>query len=299
MEKFAGGEGAWHEWEFDFRTAVRACSPHTADAMAWAEFKNKENIAMTGAILESGAPLLYPAMAKRSSKLFEVLCGLLTAEAKMLIRETEGGDGILARQKLTKSYSRRTLARTLRMYREVTLPKQVEMKDLVVTIAKWESAVVALERRGDGVLPDMVKMAALTEICPTEIRDMIYQNMDSPGQDFDKIKEKIVSWIGNRIDATNSPMDVGCVDKEWWPPGGDEEVDVNLLQCYTCGGQGHPSRICPSAANATDGKGKGKSYGKGKAYGKGKSYGKAAKATARGRDTKAVASTADSWATRR
>ena len=85
MEKFAGGEDAWREWEFDFRTAVRACSTHTANAMEQAE---KEGGPCTGEMLElSIAGNLYPEMAKRSTELFEVLCGLLTSEAKMMIRE--------------------------------------------------------------------------------------------------------------------------------------------------------------------------------------------------------------------
>ena len=88
--------------------------------MIYAEKQNAQNVAVSGISLEGWAPDVYPAMAKRSSELFEVLCGLLTSEAKMLTREIEGGDGILAWQKLTKTYSRKTLARTLRMYREVT-----------------------------------------------------------------------------------------------------------------------------------------------------------------------------------
>ena len=175
MEKFAGGEEAWREWEFDFRTAVRSCSTHTADAMRAAELESQP---VSGEMMELTARHIYPDMAKRSSELFEVLCGLLTSEAKMLIREIPGGDGIQAWQMLTKTYSRKTLARTLRMYLDATLPKQVEAKDLVGAIAKCESGVKALERMEGEQLPNMVKMAALTEICPMEIRDMVYQNLD-------------------------------------------------------------------------------------------------------------------------
>ena len=277
MEKFAGGEEAWREWEFDFRTAVRSCSTHTADAMRAAELESQP---VSGEMMELTARHIYPDMAKRSSELFEVLCGLLTSEAKMLIREIPGGDGIQAWQMLAKTYSRKTLARTLRMYRDATLPKQVEAKDLVGAIAKWESGVKALERMEGEQLPNMVKMAALTEICPMEIRDMVYQNLDN-GYNFDTIKEKIVSWVGNRMAAMSgpSPMDVGCVDREeWWQ---EEEVDIAMIKCYTCGGHGHPARICPSSSSPAGKGAGGKSYGKGKGDakgskgdGKGKAYGK-------------------------
>jgi hypothetical protein len=276
MEKFSGsaGEEAWREWEFDFRTAVRAMSTHTAAAMEKAV--QQPDILTTGHMIEMGdVDGLYPDMQRRSVELFEVLCGLMTGDAKMLIRETN--DGIMAWQILAKTYSRRTMARVLRKYREATLPKQVETKDLVGAIAKWESGVKALERE-EGVLPDMVKLAALTEICPAEIRDMIYQNCEvghGGRVPYLEIKEKVVSWIGNRMAAANggaTPMDVGCVDKEHW---GEEEVDVNLIKCYTCGGQGHPARLCPSPGTPTGkgagGKGKGEAKGKGepKGYGKG------------------------------
>jgi hypothetical protein len=279
MKEFAGGADAWREWEFDFKTAVKASSPITWKAMQKAEKENAEQgIVTTGHLLEGDPSGEFPDMQKRAAELFEILVGLMTGEAKTLIREIQDGDGIKAWQILAKMYSRKTMARSLRMYREVTMPKQVEMKDLIGAVAKWTGAVNVLEKE-DGTLPDLVKMAALTEMCPAEIRDVLYQNIE--GATSATVKEKIVSWVGNRIAAMNMPMpmDVGCVggkpeEEEWWQ---EEEVDVAMIKCYTCGGQGHPARICPSSSAAGKGqvaKSYGKGDGKGKAQGKGKSYGK-------------------------
>ena len=58
----------------------------------------------------------------KSQQLYDILGMLTSSEAKSVIREVPGGDGITAWQALAKSYARRTLARVLRRYREVMNP---------------------------------------------------------------------------------------------------------------------------------------------------------------------------------
>ena len=49
-----------------------------------------------------------------------------------------------------------------------------DLSELVGVIARWETKWKELERTEGVRLPDMVKMAALTELCPPDIRDLIF-----------------------------------------------------------------------------------------------------------------------------
>ena len=121
----------------------------------------------------------FSEMLERASELFEVLCALTDGEAKLLIRESPDGDGFAAWHTLATFYSRRTLARALRLHRAVLNPSQLKhMKDVPGGVAKWESALKELERVEGTRLPDLTVLAAFTELCPDEIRDVIFQNLE-------------------------------------------------------------------------------------------------------------------------
>ena len=113
---------------------------------------------------------------------------MTTGEAKSVIREVSGGDGVAAWQALAKSYARRTLARVLRRYREMMNPVSAkDLSEVVGAISRWEGKWKEFQRTEGVRLPEMVKMAALTEFCPSEMRDLIFQTDDS-GHNFDTIK---------------------------------------------------------------------------------------------------------------
>ena len=63
-----------------------------------------------------------------------------------------------------------------------------ELSEVVGVIARWEAKWKELERIEGVRLPDMVKMAALTELCPPDMRDLIFQTVDS-GLTFDTMKD--------------------------------------------------------------------------------------------------------------
>ena len=96
----------------------------------------------------------------------------------MLIRDAN--DGFQAWHMLNKAYSRKTLARTLRIYKEAINPKPCDsVKDVISRIGEWESKIAELFRTEGKSIDGMVKLAALTEICTPDLRDMIYQQIDT------------------------------------------------------------------------------------------------------------------------
>ena len=107
--------------------------------------------------------------------------------------------------------------------------------------------------RTEGVrLPDMVKMAALIELCPPDIRDLIFQTVDS-GLKFDTMKEKVISWASNKVASRKEmpvPMNIGRLkDVQDWEDQTQEEEwhEVGAVgdSCHRCGGVGHYARNVP------------------------------------------------------
>ena len=74
------------------------------------------------------------------------------------------------------------------------------------------------------------------------------------------------------VGMLNRTEEIDQTYNEYWEAS--EEVDICMTgTCYTCGGVGHPQRLCPSEKGK--GKGKGKGGGKGLGKGAGKYGGKA------------------------
>ena len=86
-------------------------------------------------------------------------------------------------------------------------------------------------------------LAALTELCPPDIRDLIFQTVDS-GLKFDTMKEKVISWASNKVASRKEmpvPMDIGRLkDVQDWEDQTQEEEwhEVGAVgdSCHRCGG---------------------------------------------------------------
>ena len=196
--------------------------------------------------------------------MFSTICLLTEGEAKVAARTEESG--IAAYQKLHKTYSRSTLAKTVRMYKEALIPKKATIpEEVIARITEWEGKIRELEKQeGKDCLKPKARLALLTEICRGEIRDMIYQTLEEKKgeeeQTFKNTREKIITWVSNRVASNTSvKKDRGVVDNrrntnveepcgtynESWDTY--EEIDVNMTgACYSYGGIGHPSKLCPS-----------------------------------------------------
>ena len=211
VDKFPGAEDEWKAREFDFKVSARAADAILVEAMEVAEIESKDITAADFSELEDEK---WDGLEDKSWQLYDILCMLTSGEAKSVIRIVPGGDGIAACQALAKSYARRTLARVLRRYREVMNPVSAkDLSEVVGVIARWETKWKELERTEGVRLPDMVKMAALTELWPPDMRDLIFQTVDS-GLKFDTMKEKVISWASNKVASRKEmpvPMDIeGC-----------------------------------------------------------------------------------------
>ena len=285
LQKFSKGEDSWKEYNFELGVILGSESPDMLETLKFMETSTDEmNTATIRAMDESRADRMN--IEKVSKELYEVLVVTTEGEARLMVRNIATQDGIQAWHRLYRHYNRRTFARILRMHREAMHPMPVkDMEALISHIVEWEDRWNRMAKEHKDPLPVIWKMAALMELCPPEVQDMIYQNVDEVNEDYDKLKQKIVTWTSNKVANEGVPMDIGRVG---WHDDHDHDRDdyeISAIgqhtQCYNCGGWGHVSRECPSEK---EGKGKGKDFGKGgKDFGKGgKDYGKGGKDSSKG-----------------
>ena len=288
LTKFGKGEDAWKEYSFEFGVILGSESPEMQDTLKVLEsYTNEVDTAAVRAMDEARADRMN--LEKLTKELYEVLVCTTEGEAKLMVRNIPSQDGIQAWHRLYRHYNRRTFARVLRVHREAMHPKPVkDLGMLISCVVEWEDRWNRMAKEHKTPLPTIWKMAALMELCPAEVQDMVYQSIDEVSEDYDKLKQKIVTWASNKVANEGVPMDIGRGTHNDYAQEEDYEIAAVgwRTQCYNCGGWGHQAKECPSEKKHQDGKGNGKGDGKGgKADGKGKGnyFGKGGKSDGKGK----------------
>ena len=280
VSKFAQGEGAWPEWAFDFKTALGAQSMEMKEYLDVTE-NQSDIITYKDAVNFDVDRAQKVNFGKMNGELYEILVMMTEGEAKMMVKASSAGDGIQAWSRLHKHYNKRTVARLIRLHREIMNPKKGDMENLVTAIMEWEDKWNRMEVEMDlkNKIPDIWKMGAFLELCPMEVKDLVFQNLNEIGENYKILMQKVVSFVANKVAAKTGPvpMDVGNVETDCLPHLHGEELDVGAvgqnMQCYRCGGWGHASRDCATPKS----QGHAGPGGKGGMKGSGKGDGKAAK----------------------
>ena len=273
VDKFAGTEKLWQDWSFDMKTAVNGVTDTLGKLMRSAE---ESKVEKTADQWEREDPITFRNVGKRSKELYGILVLLTTDEAKLLVKGVTSGCGLAAWWHLVQRYGRKSMAKTMRQYKDIINPvKAKNMSEVITVITNWEMKLkeISLNEEIESV-SSMIKLAALTEMVPEEIQQFIYQTVDEADMTYEKMRDKVLAWTSNRAAAVQDVLEhIGHVQEDH-PEGYDEEgyeIHSMTMQCYSCGGKGHPARLCPSKGQGKGGGGFGGGFGKG---GKGDKGGK-------------------------
>ena len=261
-DEVSKGEEDFKDWNFDFAVALGSECPELLHNLKVIETIPVEMTTRSVYDLDvDRAHRIW--LDKLSKELYEVLVMITEGEAKMMIRSVPDQDGILAWHRLYRHYNRKTLARVLRIHREAMHPKpSSDIGNLISDIVEWEDKWTRMAKEYPSV-PILWKMAALMELCPADVQDMVYQTIDDVHEDYERLTQKILSWVSNKMSIRSGLF---RWISEGWTGDSTFEVDSigNSSQCYNCGSWGHASRECPSDRGAKGGKAKGKVKGRDK-----------------------------------
>jgi hypothetical protein len=269
VEKYDGNEAKWKEWSFTFKTQVGAANKTARNLLDEVQKMKSEDPDVETLFVDMVDKDMVD---KIGAELYSALTGLL-GEPLTFVRGIAHGDGWRAWHKLYHRYNPRTPARALVAVMGAMSPKKVkDIRDAIKAIEEWEIAIKNIKAEYQFEVPEMIRIAPLTSIVPSDLLDFILQHVDDNTK-YELIRDRAIGVVRNRISmATPTAIDIGqlgsrCEDHEWpgeWErEGGNYEVDAvwGDSVCHRCGGRGHFARDCATPKGG--GKGDGKNNGSG------------------------------------
>ena len=95
----------------------------------------------------------------------------------------------------------------MRMISACMYPKEAKVENMATALLRWEEKWKKLLAEFPDVrIPDLWKMAALHALCPKEIKELLDLQWDEIGEDYQKMKGKVVAWATNRAEKKNGPV---------------------------------------------------------------------------------------------
>ena len=222
--------------------------------------------------------LHFPNLAEQLEEINEglhTLLGCITEDdPQVILLNFEEGEGFEAWRRINRRYDPRTTARTRTMFAEIMKSPECKLDGLLAGIEALERKILTCEQRKKVVMDDDMKIGAILNMCPKNIRDHVDLNAAN-FTTYSQVRALVISYTENQV--SNTAMDISAVGKGGKGSAGKGKGSGK--GCYTCGALDHYSNQC-----SKKGQGKGKDGGKSKGGGKGDGGKGKGKGNAKGKD---------------
>jgi hypothetical protein len=164
---FEGKQTDWTEWSFQFTSAIRSSHPASYVAVKGAEKHDFDELVDVG-----------PEDEKLSAELFDILVQHCKGDAGEIVRSIDERQGLTAWHKLYARYNPRTATRMIQIVEEVVSPPKIkDPKDFERGIRAWLEKEKILKTEFGQNLQDGIQTAIITNMLPTNIRDIVTMNI--------------------------------------------------------------------------------------------------------------------------
>ena len=150
---------------------------------------------------------------KAGKEMYGVFARYTNSEALTIVKSVSEMDGVRAWARLHANYSRRTLGRMFRVQRECMYPKPAkDVGQVRLAIMQWEEKWKVMSELGEGAkIPDLLRMSALLEICPKDVKEQMLLRLDEVGENYENLKVKVISYTSNKAEQSGSEGN-SCAD---------------------------------------------------------------------------------------
>ena len=172
VDSYKGVQQDLREWSFQVKNVTRSYISELADVLEAVGLQEEYDFSKA-AVETSEVDTEEDELKQASREFFGILCIMCTGEALMIVRGAASGDGAEAWYRLKKIFYPNTMASTLRKVMAVVATQEVEMRNLVGAVEKWDGSTREVEKDMGKELPEMVKVAELVQMCPRDIQDIL------------------------------------------------------------------------------------------------------------------------------
>ena len=154
-----------------------------------------------------------------SKQVYTALASLTDGEALSIVMNDPACNGLECWRRLNKRFDPQTAGRHKNAMAAILSVKSVSLKELPAAIEKWEQKVRHYEDSAKRAVPDDVKTAALTEMCPQALAQHVrlhYARLDT----YDKLREEIRLYLLAQPDSGPAPMEIGYLGDKGNGKGG-------------------------------------------------------------------------------